>query len=147
MEDDEWESAWKSLVDKEANEGYQSLTADERILFNIESLIIAADDGGIISFYYNSGAEHMEETIEDLRSIKATNIIKMLKRINALFPNGRPSTNIDERNLVISSWYNGKKDAKYENLLEKMDDKFYSQQEDLELKLVPIIRKVMAQST
>lgn len=64
----------------------------------------------------------------------------MLKKINMLFPSGKPSTNIDKRNDVISSW----EDDQYEELFERLDEQFYELEEDLESKLEPIIKNVIS---
>lgn len=66
-----WEKHWQELVNKYSATGYDSLTSDERTWFNIQCLIDAIDNGGIISFYYNSGADYLEETMEDLNKLKA----------------------------------------------------------------------------
>jgi hypothetical protein len=55
----EWEKHWQKLIDKYDNDGYDSLTTDERLWFNIRSLIDSVDNGGLISFYYNNGADYL----------------------------------------------------------------------------------------
>ncbi len=136
----EWEHPWKELVNKYSDNGYEGLTPDERVWFNVRCLIDSVDNGGIISFYYNSGADYLEETIEDLNKLKASKAINLLKKVNKLFPNGKPSKNIAERNDVISSW----EDEQNEKLFEKLDEQFYELEEDLESKLELIIKKVIS---
>lgn len=60
------DSKWTNLIDK-AMKNYNSLTKNERIWFNLRVLIDSFNDGGLISYYYNSGAENVYETIEDLQ--------------------------------------------------------------------------------
>jgi hypothetical protein len=48
----DWKDSWENLVTKCENEGYEKLTSDERVWYNIRSLIDAVDNGGVISFYY-----------------------------------------------------------------------------------------------
>ena len=50
---------------------------------------------------------------------------------------------IDERNDIISSWDD--EDNDLNDLFENVDNEFYAQEEDLELKLEPIIRRVMSE--
>lgn len=131
---------WKKLVERYSSKGYEILTIDERIWFNVRCLIDAVDNGGLISFYYNYGADYLLQTMEDLEMLRATDVIKLLDKINILFPGGMPSRNHDERNEVINSW----EDGQFDDLLEELDDKFYSLEEQLEADLEPIITKVIS---
>lgn len=137
----DWKDNWENIVDKCENEGYDKLTHDERIWYNIRSLIDTVDNGGIISFYYNYGADYLEETIEDLKKIEAQEIIGLIEQVNRLFPNSIPSRDIDERNRIISSWDDEDKDL--DNFFENIDNRFYELEEELELKLNTIVRKII----
>jgi hypothetical protein len=139
----EYQSHWKSLIDKFDAEGYDKLTSDERIWFNVRSLIDEVDNGGLISFYYNYGADYLQETIEDLRKLESKEVVALIEKINKLFPNSMPPRDIDERNDIISSWDDEVNDLN--DLLENVDNEFYAQEEELELKLEPIIRRVMSE--
>lgn len=130
-----FQDKWTKIVDK-GQDDFDLLTPDERIWFNVETLIGQADNGGLISFYYNSYAERVNETIADLEKLGAADIADFLKQINALFPNGQPSSDIDERNDVISSW----PDGKYTPLFDSLDDKFYEKRKELEQKLIQHIQ-------
>ena len=135
----DFQDDWEKLVDNGFKD-YNSLTADERIWFNVEALIGQVDNGGLISHYYNSGADRNKETIEDLTTLGFTNIADLLKQINSWFPNEQPSTDIEDRNEVISNWQQGK----YDELLDAYDNKFYEKEKELENKLVQHIeRKVL----
>lgn len=98
---------WESLVNK-AFADYGSLTRDERVWFNSQSLLGQLENGGLISHYYNSGADYNQETIEDLQWLGFSELAGLLIRINGLFPGGQPSTDIEERNQVIDTWPTGK---------------------------------------
>jgi len=135
----DFQNNWEKLVDK-GFQDYNSLTADEKIWLNLGSLISAVDNGGLISHYYNSGADRNKETIEDLIILGFTDIAEILKQINSWFPNEQPSTDIEDRNEVISNWQQGK----YDELLDAYDNKFYEKEKELENKLVQHIeRKVL----
>lgn len=132
---------WEKLVQKADDVGLEGLTEVERIWYTIRVLIDSVDDGGIISFYYNNGAEYLRETMEDLRKIEADMIIKILEEVNILFPEGYISKDIDQRNDVISSW----EDEKIHELLESLDDRFYELNEYLEKKLEHYINQIVKQ--
>ncbi len=93
---------WKSLV-KKAFSNYMALTIDERIWFNAESLVGSIRDGGLISYYYNSGADHLDDCMEALRTLNAHHALRLVLEVNALFPGGVPKT-VTGRNEVIDSW-------------------------------------------
>jgi hypothetical protein len=139
MNYEEWQPYWEELVKKAEDNGYESLSESERIWYNTRVLIDSVSDGGIISFYYNTGADHLAETLEDLNKLKADKVIKLLLQVNKLFPGGNVPEDIDERNEIIDSWDDEKIDSK----LEKLDDKFYGLEEDLEKKLEPVIQQLL----
>lgn len=123
----DFQNSWGKLVEK-GYKNYLSLTSDERLWYNIQSPIGSVDNGGLISFYYNSYVERVYETIEDLKFLGFQDIANILIEINKLFPNEKPSIDINERNISISNWPNGK----YELVLDNLDKLFYSKEEQLE---------------
>ena len=127
----DYNEEWKKLVDKGLN-NFSSLTRDERVWFTVESLINAVDNGGLISHYYNSGADFNKETIEDLDFLGSLIISDLLRKINNLFPNAEVSTDLNARNDVISNW----PDGEYDNLFSELDSLFYSHETELEKSLV-----------
>ena len=127
----DFQKEWEKLVDK-ANYDYGSLSAGERIWFNIEILISSVDNGGLINHYYNSGADRNAETIEDLQTLGFPNICDLLNKINSWFPNGYPSRDIQERNKVILNWQEGE----YDELLELYDKELCSIEKDIQRKLI-----------
>jgi len=133
----DFQENWKKLVDK-AFENYTSMSKDERIWFNIQCLIQAVDNGGLISHYYNSGADFNLETIQDLNSLGFQEIAAILSKINQLFPNHQPSKSIEERNEVMESW----PDGIYDNLLEELDQQFNVKKPELEKALMLLIEKI-----
>lgn len=124
---------WEQLVDK-AVEDYSSLTNDERIWFNIQALIEDVENGGIISHYYNSGADRIYDTMEDLNSLGYADLSEALEKINGLFPEGKTITNFEQRNTVIDTW-----GGSYDNMLEYLDAQFFKIIPQLENSLVRFI--------
>lgn len=127
----DFQAQWENLVNK-AFADYGSLIRDERVWINVQSLLDQANNGGLISHYYNSGADYNQETIEDLQWLGFSELAGLLIRINGLFPGGQPSTDIEERNQVIYTWPAGK----YDELLEELDEQFYQQEPELENTLI-----------
>jgi hypothetical protein len=61
------QSKWHALCDKRYGVGgYAALTEDERVWVNIRSLIDSTNGGGIISFFYNSGADTLPDCLKAL---------------------------------------------------------------------------------
>lgn len=144
MDNSIWQAHWERLVDKWSQTGYESFTQDERIWFNVQCLTAAVNDGGLISYYYNSGADYMEETLDDLNKLEAQQVIAVLGKVNELFPNAKPPKDIEQRNVTIDSW--GENEA-IEELLDIVDDEFYQLVDGLELKLEPVIQRVISRSS
>jgi len=96
------QQGWKNLV-KKALSNYKALSIDERVWFNAESLVGAIRNGGLISYYYNSGADHLDDCIEALRTLHAHHALRLVLEVNAIFPGGVPKT-VTGRNEVINSW-------------------------------------------
>ncbi len=114
---------WNIVVDK-AIKDYNSLSHSERIWFNIQVLIDSTNGGGLISYYYNSGADHVYDAIENLDFLMMDKVSGIIKNHNAiLFKNSKVPTDIDERNEYIT------------NLDENTNDKL----EDFEIEIMGLI--------
>ena len=125
MKREELQPEWERVVQTGFSD-YKKLTKAERVWFNIEPLIT----GGIVDHYINYGAEYNADTIADLETLNFTKVAELLKKFNSLFPNGKPSTDIDERAEQMEDW-----DEKHEDFLEEIDDKFWKMSDKLETKL------------
>ena len=123
---------WFALCDKAEDLGYPNLTPTEQVWMDIRSLIDSTNNGGIISYFYNSGADRLNECLAALDLLDATTVRAQLERIIALFPDGVPDTVIG-RNEVIDSWDDN--DESINSLLEEVDNVMFSQIEQLEEKL------------
>jgi len=129
----DFQTDWEQIVIK-ALSNYSSLSADERIWYNIQCLIADVCNGGLISHYYNSGANHNKETIIDLETLGYPDIADLLLQINKLFPNGEPSVDIFERNDAINSWEDDNIERDY--WFAELDEYFYNRDEELEQALI-----------
>jgi len=108
---------WSDLCDRWGSQGYDSLSRAEKTWFNIRSLIDSIENGGAISYFYNSGADSLADCLEDLRLLGADSVRAQVERVVALFPSGVPNE-LDARNAIIDSWA----DAEVDSLLEEVDD-------------------------
>jgi hypothetical protein len=133
------EKAWKELFKKLEESGYEKLNMNERVWLNIDGLIGDVNGGGLISFFYNHGADNYGDTIDDLNTIGVPKAIALVKKIAELFPIGKPSKNIEERNEVIDSWDHDE----LNDFFEELDNQFYEITDDIEKKLEPIIAEVI----
>jgi hypothetical protein len=125
---------WKELVSK-ANKDINSLSEEEKIWYRVQILIGDAVNGGLISHYYNSGANYMNETLQSLDYLGHSNISQILKELNKLFPGGRPPQDFEARNEIISNW----PDGQFDEILEELDQKFYDKKPELEKTLTGFI--------
>lgn len=121
---------WVKVVDKGFCD-YSSLTDLERAWFNIQSLISLVSNGGLISYYYNSGANYLFETIDDLSCFGNEEIAKLLMKINSFFLKCDISNEFKKRNEIISNW-----DGKYDLIFNDLDKEFFKRSENLEKALV-----------
>jgi hypothetical protein len=100
-------------------------------------LIDATENGGAISYFYNSGADTLDECLEDLRMLKADSVRAQVERVAALFPGGVP-VGIDARNAVIDSW----SDGEFDSLLEEVDDELMPLMPSLEEQLSAHLKRI-----
>ena len=125
MTREELQPEWERIVDTGFS-NYKKLTKAERVWFNVEPIIT----GGIVDHYINYGAEYNSDTIADLETLNFTKVADLLRKINSLFPKGKPSKDIDKRAEQMEDW-----DEKHEDLLEDIDDEFWDMSDELENQL------------
>ena len=110
---------------------YDSLTFAERIWFNTRGIIDSTNNGGLISYYYNSDAENVYDAIDDLKSIGFANIAGIIENYNKiLFKNSIVPKNIYERNAFINDL-----DEQTDNLLVNLELDLTNLINDLEKQL------------
>jgi len=132
----DFQEQWDKIVDK-AQKDYNSLSKAERVWFNIQLLMAAVENGGMISFFYNSQGEYYYETIEDLEILKHKKIIKLLEKMSEIFPNKIVPKDWDERNEVID---NMPDDEIFEEKIDKIDDEYFKLEKKLEEDLIEFIK-------
>ncbi len=131
----DFQEQWHQLFGKviESN-GIDTLTPDEKVWYTIQCLINAIQNGGLISFYYNSGADLLDDTIQALRALDSQKMIGWMMRVNELFPGGVPK-DILGRNQIIESWPDGGEGSAHK-FLEPIEDEVQQEAKLLESKLV-----------
>lgn len=115
---------------------YSRLTPAEQVWIDIRSLIDFTANGGLISYFYNSGANRLNECLIALDLLGADVVRVQVERVIALFPGG-VSLTVDGRNEVINSWDDG--DEGLDCLLEDVDNVMFGQIEQLEEKLAQFL--------
>jgi hypothetical protein len=133
----DFQEEWCQIVDK-GLQNYLLLTPDERIWYNIQILIFSAENGGLVSFYYNSGADYVEETIEDLLKLGLIDAAKFIEGFNKLFPYGKPSKNLEDRCKVIENWT-----EEQNNLSNSIENKFFEEINKIENALIKHIKHIL----
>jgi hypothetical protein len=139
MERHSWEPQWQALCEKWDARGYEALSSEEKVWVNVRSLIDSIENGGLISYYYNSGADHLDDCLVALDRLHAEEVRQQVERVNALFGERVPKT-VDERNAVIDSW--DELGDGIDELLEEVDDLLMPMMPNLEVKLDGFLRSV-----
>ncbi len=107
-------------------EDLSKLTDIEKILYLCQSFQLEVDDGGFYRFFWDASGNYTDETINDLKTIKALDTSKILEEIGSKFPNGKVSININERQDFMN-------DESTSNTInwEEYDQKFYKNSDNL----------------
>ena len=130
--------SWEALVDKWRQQGHGSLSGPEKVWFNVRALVDAITNGGLVSYYYNSGADTLPDCLIALERIGAVELKSTVERMNALFPGGVVPADLEARNSVISSWPDdGAKDA----ALERLDNEAMPLLDSVERRLEDYLRR------
>jgi len=140
----DFQEQWDKIVNKanvnyNETSNYNSLTKEEKVWFNIQLLINAVNNGGVISFFYNYEANHYLETIESLKELKQEKVIELLEKIAIIFPEGIVPKDIDERNRIIES-LSDEEDEKYDKMFENIDNDFFEIENKLEHDLINYLK-------
>ncbi len=114
--------AWRSLWARIKAHGYSSLEPDEKAWVCVRALIDSTSNGGIISYFYNAGADHYYECLHALAELGADRIAAHLQRVGDLF-GPRVPTDQDVRNLMMRTW--PELDQARDDLLEQIDCDMY----------------------
>lgn len=105
---------------------------------NVRGLIDSTQNGGLISYYYNSGADTLPDCLEALDSLGACDIRSQVERVNALFGDSVPRS-LDGRNKIIDAWPDD--DQLIDTILTEVDETLMPLMEALEVRLENFLRR------
>jgi Domain of unknown function (DUF4375) len=108
---------WQSLCDRTEISGYSSLSNDEHVWLNVRWLVDSVENGGLISYFYNSAADTFADCLGALRELGAHGVLLRVEQVAALFGAEVPAT-VVARNDVIDAWLD---DEGRDELLERID--------------------------
>jgi hypothetical protein len=127
---------WIKVAEK-GTKDYNSLNSIERIWFNCREVIDSTNNGGLISYYYNSGAENVYDAIDDIKSLGFENISEIIQKYNMiLFKGSQVPTDIYKRNDYINEL-----DEITDELLQDLENELAKLLKDLEMSLENYLRK------
>ncbi len=109
---------WESLVDKWDTWWIEKLSEEQQIWFVTHSLIWDIQNGGLFSFFYNSWADNIDQTVEALKYFEAYELINRIEQISILFWEEGVPDNVGDRNNAINSWW-----ERNDDLIEEIDNK------------------------
>jgi hypothetical protein len=134
--------AWDALCDRLDAVGYVSLLPAELVWLNIRWFIDSVQNGGCISYFYNSTGDNLADCRASLQALGAEAQLKALDRVCWLFGNRVPG-DIDGRNDIIDSWPDG---GHQERILREVDSQLMPQMVQLESVLSQYIEPLVRQS-
>jgi len=135
MTDKQLQNRWNFVAEK-AIENYSGLERNERAWFNIRCIIDSTINGGLISYYYNNGAENVYDAIQDLKLFDLISIATIIENYNLLlFRGNKVPKNIDKRNEYIETL-----EPITEDLLQNLESRLMMLEEEMETKLIEGLR-------
>jgi hypothetical protein len=93
----------KHRIEMKAERSYSSLTEPERVWYTITRLVFNIRNGGLISYYYNGYAAHLDDCMKSLEILNAKGMLELVRRENALFGPEVPR-DMERINQIIESW-------------------------------------------
>jgi hypothetical protein len=109
---------WQTLCGRLEDVGYAALSDDERTWLNVRWLIDSVESGGLISYFYNSGADTFVDCRAALEQVGALTVAALVNRVAELFGLEVPLT-LEKRNAIIDAWPD---DGVRDRILADVDD-------------------------
>jgi hypothetical protein len=129
---------WFAVCDRYQRLGYPALSGPETVWVSVRVLIDAVENGGLISYFYNYGADSLAECVAALDVLGARSVREEMERVCALFPGGVPAT-VEGRNEVIDSWPDN--DEEIDGILGGVDERLMPMMPKLEARLHQFLRR------
>ena len=107
---------WAKIASK-AEDDYFSLDEKERVIYNLRKVMEAVNGRGLMRLYEDSDYYYAEDSVDDLYTAGLDEVASILESANAMFPDGLPPEDIDERIGCIYDW-----EGEYDDLFEEWTD-------------------------
>jgi hypothetical protein len=125
------EESWRSICNTIKVSGYEALNSDQRVWVETRAIIDATNNGGVVSYFYNSGADRYYDCLTALERLAVFKVRALLEEAGSLFGK-RVSASQDVRNSIISCWNDG---DTIDALLDRLDEQLYAEFPALEVRL------------
>ena len=113
----------EKIQQKWARSGDDSLTEAENVFSCVNGLNMEVDNGGFDQYFYNSAGDFAQDAPAAFRAIGADLIAGIVSRACAVFPDGKPPRDREERQqLLLDIGEEGKQ------LLDVLSDEFHDNQ-------------------
>lgn len=106
--------------------GYAGLRPGERIAYCVDGLEREVNHGGFSQFFFNPPGNLCQETVAALQAIGAEHTAQIVERAMAVFPDGKPSPDLNRRQAQLAALGEAQTVA-----LDGLDDEFYQSHIDL----------------
>ena len=100
-----------------AEEDYYTLSSEERMIYGLKSILDAVNGSGLIAYYEGNAGGHAEDAVDDLYTLGLDEIAAVIESANAMFPDGLPPEDYEERNACIYDW-----EGEYDDLFDEWTD-------------------------
>jgi hypothetical protein len=127
---------WSMLCERLSKVGFEALSKPEQFWIAIRELIDSTENGGLISYFYNSAADHLKDCFDALDVLDAGAVKELLVRQCTYFGGTVPET-LQERNSIIEAW----EDGEHEIEMDEIDHTIMPLLEDLDARLEMYLRE------
>lgn len=114
------------IYDKEAEQGYPSLSTSEKVVFCIDHLLREMENGGFVQFIHHEAGAKTDDTLLALESIKAKETHSLLHRLVDFFTDRNVPADEDERIEMFDQI-----ESEHADDIAELDDRFYDAGENL----------------
>lgn len=128
------------VFDREAEIGYDELTAAEKTVYCIDSLSREMENGGFGQLFHHDTGAYCLDILEALAQIRAKKSLAIFQQVVDLFPNGHVPTDEDERIEIFDQLSSELVDE-----IAQCDDRFYDAGENLVELTLKFVTKNVAQ--
>lgn len=100
---DDQDAKREAAIESKGYAAYESLSEPERVWFTVTRLLFCIRDGGLSSYFYNGYSEHVVDCMRSLEVLGATEMQRMVRRMNKIDWD-RPPGLLSVLMALIRSW-------------------------------------------